>query len=87
MEELIDKRYAHAISSVSKDLTGALEVLNLLSEAISTPQIELALRSPIISSDDKTAMILSAMSQLNSNRVKLCLQAKARSFLVAISTY
>jgi F-type H+-transporting ATPase subunit delta len=62
MEELIAKRYAQALSSVSKDLTGALEVLNTLSEAISTPEIESTLTSPIISSEDKTAMILSAMS-------------------------
>ena len=62
MEELIAKRYASALSSVSKDLSGALEVLNLLSEAISTPEVESTLISPIISSEDKTAMILSAMS-------------------------
>jgi F-type H+-transporting ATPase subunit delta len=62
MEELIAKRYASALSSVSKDLPGALEVLNLLSEAISTPEVESTLTSPIISSEDKTAMILSAMS-------------------------
>ena len=62
MEELIAKRYAQALSSVSKDLPGALEVLNLLSEAISTPEIRSTLSSPIISSSAKTEMILSAMS-------------------------
>jgi len=62
MEELIAKRYASALSSVSKDLPGALEVLNVLSEAISAPEVESTLTSPIISSEDKTAMILSAMS-------------------------
>ena len=62
MEELIAKRYAQALSSVSKDLPGALEVLNVLSEAISTPEVESSLTSPIISSEDKTAMILSALS-------------------------
>ena len=62
MEELIAKRYAQALSSVSKDLPGALEVLNVLSEAVNTPEIGAALTSPIISSEDKTAMILSAMS-------------------------
>ena len=69
MEELIAKRYAQALSSVSKDLPGALEVLNLLSEAISTPEIGSALTSPIISSEDKTAMILSAMSDDDSTLV------------------
>ena len=63
MEELIAKRYAQALSSVSKDLPGALEVLNVLSEAISTPEVESSLTSPIISSEDKTAMILSARSK------------------------
>ena len=62
MEELSAKRYASALSSVSKDLPGSLEVLNLLSEAICTPEVESTLTSPIISSEDKTAMILSAMS-------------------------
>ena len=62
MEELIAKRYAKALSSVSKDLVNTLEVLNLLSQAISTPEIESTLASPIISGADKTAMILAAMS-------------------------
>ena len=35
MEELIAKRYAKALSSVSKDLPGIVEVLNVLTEAIS----------------------------------------------------
>jgi len=69
MEELIAKRYAQALSSVSKDLPGSLEVLNLLSEAISTPEIKSTLGSPIISGDDKTAMILSAMSDDDSTLV------------------
>lgn len=62
MEELIAKRYAQALSSASKDLAGALEVLNVLSEVISTPEVKSTLISPIISSENKTEMILSAMS-------------------------
>ena len=62
MEELIAKRYASALSSVSKDLPGVIEVLNVLSEAISTPEIKSTLISPIISNESKTEMILSAMS-------------------------
>lgn len=61
MEELIAKRYAQALSSVSKDLPTALEVLNVLSEAISSSEIKSTLTSPIISSEQKTAMILSAL--------------------------
>ncbi|WP_373028719.1 F0F1 ATP synthase subunit delta [Sulfurovum sp.] len=62
MEELIAKRYAQALSSVSKDLPGILEVLNVLSEVISSSEIKSTLTSPIISSESKTAMILSALS-------------------------
>lgn len=62
MEELIAKRYAQALSSVSKDLPGILEVLNVLSEVVSSSEINATLISPIISSEDKTAMVLSAVS-------------------------
>ena len=62
MEELIAKRYAKALSSVSKDLSGILEVLNVLSEVVSSAEIKSTLTSPIISSEEKTAMILSALS-------------------------
>ena len=62
MEELIAKRYAKALSSVSKDLPGILEVLNVLSEVVSSAEIKSTLTSPIISSENKTAMILSALS-------------------------
>ncbi len=63
MEELIAKRYAKALSSVSKDLAGVLEVLNVLSEVVSSTEIKSTLTSPIISSEDKTAMILSALGE------------------------
>ncbi len=62
MEELIAKRYAKALSSVSKDLAGTLDVLNVLSEAISSSDIKSTLTSPIISGGQKTEMILSALS-------------------------
>ncbi len=62
MEELIAKRYAKALSSVSKDLPGILEVLNVLSEVVSSAEIKSTLTSPIISSENKTAMVLSALS-------------------------
>lgn len=65
MEELIAKRYAKALSSVSKDLPGILEVLNVLSEVVSSAEINSTLTSPIISSENKTAMILSALSDKN----------------------
>ncbi len=63
MEELIAKRYAQALSSVSKDLPGILEVLNVLSEVVSSSEIKSTLTSPIISSESKTEMILSALGE------------------------
>jgi len=69
MEELIAKRYAKALSSVSKDLPGMLEVLNVLSEAISSSEIKSTLTSPIISGEQKTEMILSALSDDDSTLV------------------
>jgi len=62
MEELIAKRYAHALSSVTKDIAGISEVLNVLTEAISTEEVMSALTSPIVPSDKKTEMILSSIS-------------------------
>ena len=65
MEELIAKRYAKALSSVSKDLPGILEVLNVLSEVVSNTEIKSTLTSPIISNENKTEMVLSALSDDN----------------------
>ena len=62
MEELIAKRYVQALSSVSKDIKGISEVLNVLTEAISSKKVMSALTSPMISSEKKTEMILSAIS-------------------------
>ena len=63
MEELIAKRYATALSSVSKDIKGIAEVLNVLTEAISTDEVKTVLTSPIISSEKKTEMILSTLGK------------------------
>jgi len=63
MEELIAKRYASALSSVSKNLPAILEVLNVLTEVISTSEVQSALTSPIIPSEKKTEMILSTLGE------------------------
>jgi len=63
MEELIAKRYAKALSSVSKDIAGAADVLNVLSSAISTAEVQAALNSPIVASEKKTEMILSTLGE------------------------
>lgn len=61
MEELIAKRYAGALSEVSKNLLEVLEVLNLLSEVINQEKVKVTLLSPIISSEKKTEMILASI--------------------------
>ncbi len=63
MEELIAKRYAQALSSVTKDLKPILIVLNTLSEVIDNIDIKLILTSPIISNNEKTEMILSSLGK------------------------
>jgi len=63
MEELIAKRYASALSSVSKNLPAILEVLNVLTEVTSTSEVQSALTSPIIPSEKKTEMILSTLGE------------------------
>ena len=63
MEELIAKRYVNALSSVSKDIAGIADVLNVLTEAISTPEVQTALNSPMVSTETKTEMILSTLGE------------------------
>jgi len=63
MEELIAKRYAQALSSVSKDISGIADVLNVLTEVIDTKEVKVVLLSPIVSSDKKTEMILSTLGE------------------------
>jgi len=61
MEELIAKRYAKALSSVSKDVKGISTILNVLTEAINVEEVKTALTSPLISDEKKTEMILSTL--------------------------
>ena len=63
MEELIAKRYATALSSVSKDISSIAEVLNVLTEAIDNDEVKTALISPIVTAEKKTEMILSALGK------------------------
>jgi len=67
MEELIAKRYATALSSVSKDMKSISEVLNIVTEAISNSEVKTVLTSPIISSEKKTEMILSTLGDKADN--------------------
>lgn len=88
MEELIAKRYVQALSSVSKDIKGISEVLNVLTEAISSKKVMSALTSPMISSEKKTEMILSAISDDDStlvNFIKILGENKRLDLIPAIS--
>jgi len=69
MEELIAKRYATALSSVSKDVKGSVEVLNVLTEAILAPEVKEVLTSPIVASEKKTEMVLSALGKETDERL------------------
>lgn len=61
MEELIAKRYSQALSSVSTNLNGTVEVLNVLSESINNTDVLKTLTSPIITNEKKTEMILASV--------------------------
>jgi len=61
MEELIAKRYAKALSSVTKDVSAIANVLNILTVAIDTPEVKTVLLSPIVPNEKKTEMILSTL--------------------------
>ena len=61
MEELIAKRYAKALSSVSKNVAAIADVLNVLSSSIKTKEVQIALTSPIVSNEKKTEMILATL--------------------------
>ncbi|MFT7824194.1 MAG: F0F1 ATP synthase subunit delta [Sulfurimonas sp.] len=61
MEELIAKRYAQALSAVSKDVAADAAMLNILSEVISSKEVMTALTSPIIEAEKKSEMVLKAL--------------------------
>jgi len=63
MEELIAKRYATALSSVSKDVSSIAEILNVLTEAIKSEEVSVVLASPIVDSGKKTEMILATLGK------------------------
>ena len=88
MEELIAKRYATALSSVTKDMKDILEVLNVLTEAMDSEEVMRALTSPIISTEKKTEMILSAISDDNTtlvNFIKVLGENKRLDLIPAIA--
>ena len=88
MEELIAKRYAQALSSVVKDLSATLEVLNGLSAVMIDDKIQSVLTSPIVSTESKTAMILAAIGNSNGalvNFIKLLGENKRLDLIPVIT--
>jgi len=61
MEELIAKRYAQALSEVSKSLEEVVEALNVLSSVTKRDDIKSILSSPIVSKEEKIEMIVSSL--------------------------
>ncbi len=89
MEELIAKRYAKALSSAKKDLKESLELLNLLSKAICDSEIQKVLASPIVSSQQKTQMLVDALNGTNDtiliNFIKILGENKRLDLIPAIT--
>ncbi len=89
MEELIAKRYAKALSSVSNDIAGVADVLNVLSVAISATEVQTALHSPIVASEKKTEMILSTLGDQGNttlvNFIKILGENKRLDLIPAIA--
>ncbi|PHS38516.1 MAG: ATP synthase F1 subunit delta [Sulfurovum sp.] len=88
MEELIAKRYAQALSSVSKNIKDIAEELNVLTEAVSSEEVMSALTSPIVSPEKKTEMILSAISDDDNtlvNFIKILGENRRLDLIPAIS--
>jgi F-type H+-transporting ATPase subunit alpha len=63
MEELIAKRYASALLSVSNDIASIAEVLNEVTIAIENKEVKTALTSPLVSAEMKTDMIIAALGE------------------------
>ena len=61
MEELIAKRYAKALSEAVGDVESAVAVLDVLKEALSSPKAAMIIASPIVSTEEKISMVLSAL--------------------------
>ena len=89
MEELIAKRYAAALSSASKDIASVVSVLNVLTEAIASEEIGTMLKSPIVSTEKKTEIILAALGKNSDNNlvnfIKILGENKRLDLIPAIS--
>jgi len=88
MEELIAKRYAKALSSVSNDIKSIVDILNVLTDVIDEKDVKSVLLSPLVSDVKKTEMILSALSDDNKiliNFIKILGENKRLDLIPSIS--
>jgi len=71
MEELIAKRYVNALAEVtsSEQKSAYSEVLSAIAELFNDDLAKERLTSPLISSEDKTAFVLDALKDADSNLV------------------
>ena len=70
MEELIAKRYAAALSSATKDVAAAAQILTVLGEAIDNDETTSVLASPMIAAEKKTEMIVAALGDAADETLK-----------------
>ncbi len=63
MDELIAKRYVKALKESVKNIKTVAKTLDMLSEAISAEEVRSVIASPLVSSEKKTEMILSALGE------------------------
>jgi F-type H+-transporting ATPase subunit delta len=88
MEELIAKRYAKALSASTKDVKSLVAKLNVLSEVLSSSDIQTVLLSPIVDTDKKTQMVLASLDKKDKvliNFIKLLGEKKRLDILPAIT--
>lgn len=89
MEELIAKRYAQALTSVTKDIAAAAKLLNALSEALVSAEAKNILTSPIVTAEKKTEMVLGAVAkgadQTMVNFIKVLGEKKRLDLIPAIA--
>ncbi len=63
MEELIAKRYAKALTQVSKDIEKSAVLLERLSESIENKEVKQVLTSPLLTNDKKIEIVLSGLGE------------------------
>lgn len=69
MRELIAKRYAKALSSVSKNISETAQVLSVVAEAMNMKEVKPAISSPVFPAKQKTDLIVATLGDKTDNTV------------------